>query len=471
MPTPMRFAESMEGSWHPVGPPASGDGVAGGPFGFDVAVELPRPVRPFGTVSGTLTGTIHGRGLAERARATGTIEISPVEHRRVRYILDFTGDDGTPLRFDGWKSIRWSHIASTWTTLPGTVTVASGPAAGTAVGTATAWFAWWDAPALAASVRLGTRRPVPAGADLADRRWDGRPGRLEVWYDTFTDPGSGTGFWLHHELVSPTEPGRPAEVHGWACAFPADGEPVVGRFGPERPGPGPAFDAGEVATADHATRRGTAGSLRWDLQVDGGGPTLWTFPSATWHRELLPGAQIVPRPAATYRGTVTVGDRTYELTGAPGAAARIYGHGNAERWGWLHADLGGGDVLEIVAAVSRRPGLDRLPPLPMVRLRLGGHDWPASPWAAPAFRARLDLPTWTVSGRWGRRRIRVTVTQPDERCVRMDYRDPDGATATCVNSERSDAHVLVERRVPGAWAVEGEWDLRGTAHAEIGTRP
>ena len=471
MATPMRFTEAMEGSWHPIGPgPAPGDGVPGGPLGFEVAVELPEPVRPLGTVHGTLVGTVHARGLAVRAPATGTIEISPLEHRRVRYVLDFVGDDGTPFRFDGWKSIRWRRVASTWTTLPGTITVAGGAAAGTAIGTATVWFAWRDAPSLVASVRLGPPRRQPGPAALAARRWDGRPGRLEVWYDTFTDPATGAGFWLHHEVVAPDDPGQPVQAHGWAAAFPPDGPPVWERFGPGAPGEGPGFEAGGVVSGETA-RTGEAGEITWDLEVAGGGPPLWTFPAATWRREVLPGAQIVPRPAARYRGTVTVGDHPYRLDGVPGATARIYGHGNAERWGWLHADLGDGDVLEIVAATPRRPGLDRLPPLPMVRLRLGGRDWPSSPWSALAFHARLGLPTWTVSGRWGRRRLQVTVTQPADRCVRVGYRDPDGATATCTNTERARARVLVERRTPTAWAVEGEWDLDGKAHAEIGSRP
>ena len=55
-------------------------------------------------------------------------------------------------------------------------------------------------------------------------RWRGQPGRLEVWYSTLTDPTTGTGFWLHTELVAPTS--GAAFLHGWAAAFPVDGPPV-----------------------------------------------------------------------------------------------------------------------------------------------------------------------------------------------------------------------------------------------------
>src|SRR5207245_181108 len=127
---------------------------------------------------------------------------------------------------------------------------------------------------------------------------------------------------------------------------------------------------------------------------------------------------------------------------ARGNLARIYGHGNAERWGWLHADLGGGDVLEVVAAAPRRRGALSLPPLPVARLRIDGQEWPRNPLAAAALgRVKLGLPEWRVSVRTRRHRLRVAVTIPAECAVSLLYTDPDGATATCTNSERASAQV------------------------------
>jgi hypothetical protein len=288
-----------------------------------------------------------------------------------------------------------------------------------------------------------------------DSRWRGQPGRLEVWYTTLTDPVTGTGFWLHTELVAPTG-GQPAHVHGWAAVFPPDATPVWRRFGPT-----PA--AGALPPSEQ---------LR---QTTTGGPALFTFPRWVWERELLPASQVVPAPVATYDGSFTAGDRVYALHGATGASARIYGHGSARRWGWLHADLGGGDVLELVAAVSTRPGLSALPPLTFLQLRVDGRDLPRNPLAtAPLLRARLGLPEWRVGGLVdvvGRRRISVRVQQDPERSVAVPYTDPDGATATCHNSEVASAQVRLDRWGRGGWAPERQWHLDGTAHAEIGLRP
>jgi len=325
--------------------------------------------------------------------------------------------------------------------------------------------------------------------DTFSARWDGRPARLEVFYATLSDPATGLGCWIHHELVAPTA-GAPY-AHGWAAVFRPETPPVLERFGPEPAGPArrAATDGGVLAggdgelarsgaaVIDRRGARGTAGRLGWDLRwedpgAEGAPPALFTFPAWAWQHHLLPAAQVVPVPAAAFAGTVTVGTQRTALSGAArGCVAHIFGHGNAQRWGWLHGDLGGGDILEVVSAVARRPGLRSLPPIAMVQLRLGGRDWPRDPIVtAPLFRTALGLPTWSVSGTIGRWRLRAEVTIPPDDSVRVQYTDPDGASATCTNSERADAEIVLERRTT-SWEVAARWDLRAGAHAEIGTRP
>lgn len=297
---------------------------------------------------------------------------------------------------------------------------------------------------------------------MRDVRWQGEPGRLEVWYSTVTDPATGTGFWFHTELVAGVD--GMAHVHGWAAVFERGAAPAWARWGPQAVRPG-------LTAPDELA--GAAGEMSWDLRrSEDGSPPVFTFPRWAWERAVLPAAQVVPSPTARYDGEVRVGPRTYVLADAPGASARIYGHGNAKRWAWLHADLGDGDVLELVAAVSRRPGLSRLPALPLLQLRVDGQDWPGDPMVtAPLFRARLGLPDWQVGGVVGRRRLQVRVHQPPGSTLAVGYVDPDGATATCHNCEVASAAVRLSRLTRGGWQVEREWALDGTAHAEVGRRP
>ncbi|MGI8336157.1 hypothetical protein ACRYCC_39965 [Actinomadura scrupuli] len=458
------------------------------PMRLELAADLPRVLTPRGDTEGPLTGRVRVPGFADDPEGTGLLRVAPIAGRQIRYRLDFGAADGRRLHLDGWKSVSYRRPVRSMTLLPATVTDADG----TVVGEATLRFhvrrdlarflASFRFPAPSGEPPAPAREPSGSSGEFSDpsggrgelphlrSRWRGQAGRLEVWYTTITDPATGTGVWLHHELVAPAG-GGPARALGWAAVFPPGGPPVFGRFGPDDRRPGPGFAAGDVeVTGDRLT--GAAGGLTWDLRRTGGGPTLYTFPRWAWERELLPAAQIVNAPAARFDGTVRFGDRVLELAGAPGGSARIYGHGNARRWAWLHADLGDGDVCEVVAAVSTRPGLDRLPPLPFVRLRVGGAEWPSGDPLLAALRMRADvrLPTWTVRGRIGDRRLRIEVTQRPEETVSVDYADPDGAPAVCHNSERSDAVITLQRRTGGHWAVEREWRLAGTAHAEVGFR-
>ena len=303
-------------------------------------------------------------------------------------------------------------------------------------------------------------------------RWRGRPGRLEVHYLTASDERTGTGLWIHHELVAPTV--GDAYAHGWAAVFPPDVPASYARFGPHpaTPDTGDMWFRSDDATMSASNARGHADGIDWDITWDAGDRPLWTFPRYVWQRQLLPAAQVVPTPSTRITGRLTVESFDGTQFDGVGAVAHIYGHGNAHRWVWLHADLAGGDVLEIVAATARRPGLRLLRPLPLVQLRVEGRDWPGDPLAsAPLMRTRISANSFDVSGVVGTHRLRVRATLPAERCVVVDYRDPDGSTATCTNSERADVVVETADLTARGWRQQRSWTLDGTGHAEIGSRP
>ncbi|TVT16612.1 hypothetical protein FNH05_36610, partial [Amycolatopsis rhizosphaerae] len=400
--------------------------MAGDGARLELDVDCPGVLHPLADVEAGLSGRVVLPGLADDRHATGTLHIAPVARKRIRYRLDFTASDGRRLHLDGWKSIRYLRPVHSMTTLPATVTDESGRVVREVL------------------LRFDLRRELGPmlrsfrlAGDALRPRWNGKPGRLEVWYTTLTDPVTGTGFWVHRELVAPSGGGSPY-LHGWAAVFPPDSPPRLARFGP-RPWPAPLeLNAGE------------AGPLSWELEPRGASRTLFTFPRWAWLTGLLPAAQVVPRPSLRFHGRIRCGEREFPLAGAPGATAHIYGHGNAQRWAWLHADLGNGDVAEVVAAVSTRPGMRRLPPLPFVRLRVDGRDLPGGDPLLAALlpgrlRAELGLPTWRVRGRAGGYRLAIEVTQPPEATVAVDYQDPDGSPAVCRNSERASARIAVER--------------------------
>ncbi|MFE3548627.1 hypothetical protein ACFXN2_08130 [Streptomyces kronopolitis] len=438
------------------------------PVRLDLEVRTDTVLLPWRTTRAQARGRLRVDGWEGATPVAGEMEISPLARRRIRYRLTFRRDGRTYL-LDGWKSPSPRRPLASMTVLPFTVHDEERREAGR--GTVRFSLSGALLPFLA-SFRFPAEDPGPA--QLAPR-WNGRPGRTEVWYTTLTDPSTGTGVWLHHEITAP-EDGSRAYAHGWVAVCPPGGPVDHARFGPEPVTPDAAGFRAADALAGPGRLRGSCGPYTWDLTEHQEGATLHTFPAWAWRRPLLPAAQIVPGGRARYTGTVRGPGTDLALSDAPGATGRIYGHGNARRWAWLHADLGGGDVLEVVAAVARRPGLDRLPPLVFLRLRRAGRDWPrrgtrtALGWGGLGrFRAEVGLPSWTVTGRAGPRRIRVTVDQPEERTLALEYTDPDGSRAVCRNSVTADARIVLERWW-GGWRPEAAWTLRGTAHAEVGER-
>jgi hypothetical protein len=113
------FHEIMEGSIERVGERFDR------PFRFEVDVSTPNMVARVAMCSAE--GFTSLDGLAKHAATTGRLELSPFVEHRIRYVLDFTGDDGKRYRFDGSKSIPLAlslrRYMRSWTTLPGEVTM------------------------------------------------------------------------------------------------------------------------------------------------------------------------------------------------------------------------------------------------------------------------------------------------------------------------------------------------------------
>ncbi|MEV3970394.1 hypothetical protein AB0K68_19945 [Streptomyces sp. NPDC050698] len=451
---------------------------------LDLRVDAPRVIRPCGSTTAVLSGRVRVGGWADDLHASGSMLIAPLSQGRIDYHVRFTGLDGHAYVLEGHKSPAWHSPLRSMTVLPIRVRSAGEPdgvVSSSVTGEGLLRFRLRSFPSFAASWRF------PAATDSAEALTAARRDRLNVWYSTFTDPDTGTGYWLHHELVRPVN-GTPY-TRGWAAVYPPDAHPVLDRFGPHdlpegtaspdgdsAPWQLPGFHSPSASATSHELR-GETERLAWDLQVTADAAPLYTFPRLAWKRRVLPAVHAVPQAQARYCGSVRLDGQPLPLANALGANARIAGRGNAHHWAWLHADLDDDTVLEVVTAVSGLPLLRLLPPLVFLRLRRAGRDWPRGDWRSSLgllgvgrFRGRPRLPTWTVRGRAGGRRIAVRVHLPEESRTAVGYTDPDGSRAICNNSERADVQVSLERRRGGRWRPEQVWDVRGTAHAEVGLR-
>ena len=137
------------------------------PFRFDLLVVFPTLLAGITDAPGRAEGTVRIDGLARDVPAAGTLVLSPLRKRRVRYTFDFDADDGRRYRFDGWKTIRGWRVRRSWTVLPGNVYDDGGQV----WATATLYFSFRrHFPGLMGSFRLRWVRPAERPAPVVIRR-------------------------------------------------------------------------------------------------------------------------------------------------------------------------------------------------------------------------------------------------------------------------------------------------------------
>ncbi len=113
-----KFDETMSGTYAPIGAPESAK-----PFAFSVRAHTESAARTLKTGTTYLQGTVRADGLAHSSAAEGTLVFS---RRRLRYELEFSGDDGERYRFEGEKRLRFPNLIRSMTLLQGDIVNGAG---------------------------------------------------------------------------------------------------------------------------------------------------------------------------------------------------------------------------------------------------------------------------------------------------------------------------------------------------------
>jgi hypothetical protein len=311
--------------------------------------------------------------------------------------------------------------------------------------------------------------------------WDGRPGRYEVWYLTFNDLPTRTGFWIRYTLAAPTA--GPPHARLWFAGFdaasPARGFALNQGFprealrlsaAPFEVGIGAAWLRHDGAQGE---LEGHGHHARWDLRWP---PSSWThrhLPDLVYRTSFADTRVLSPNPRIDLHGTVEMDGRRFELDGAPGGQTHLWGRRHADSWAWGRCSAfqqGGPALLEAVTVRVRRAGV-LMPALTLLTLYLDGEEL--------RFTRLRDLRR--TRGHFGGGRYAFAAEGSDARLegefscpaaqrVLAEYRDPDGAPRYCANTETGDLVLTVRRRAAGAAWDERRLVAHGTAHFEVGGR-
>jgi hypothetical protein len=249
-------------------------------------------------------------------------------------------------------------------------------------------------------------------------RWDGRPGRYEVWYLTVAGR-----FWIRYTLHVPTNADVDGEAALWfgdfmyvpavrKATFPLEALRTPRAGWPLELGPGRLTD-----TEAHGTVQG----ITWSLQFAAAERPFAYTPPLLSRLGAASTEVVVVKPALAISGVVEVDGERVELTSAPGQQAHVFGRRHADRWGWFHATVADGRWVEGLTAKTRG--------LPGVALHASERG--SANGLLRIFRTRAELEPG---------RVRVgpyLVEAPPEAFAGVTYRDPDGAEVYCYHTERA----------------------------------
>ena len=322
-------------------------------------------------------------------------------------------------------------------------------------------------------------------------QWDGDPGHYEVWYVTFTDPGTGVGFWIRYTMVAPLpETGVEATCSLWLMAMdPADPGRNVGQK--------VSFPASQMqATADPfelrigdavLSDRGMRGSLEqnggsseWDLSWESRLPAYGHVHPFLRRAKIAKTVLFLPHPELEVSGFVRVGERRIDVSGAGGGQAHLWGSKHATRWAWAHCnDFTGADgtprsgtFIDGVSVYVPRFGRQIGPNTPVVA-RIGGADlMSVGPLAVTRNPSDFGLDHWRFEARDGLRKVTGEVSARAADLVGVTYHDPDGELAYCYNTEVADMRLDLWERDGrrAAWRKVDSLTSERHAHFEYAQR-
>ena len=249
-------------------------------------------------------------------------------------------------------------------------------------------------------------------------RWDGRPGRYEVWYVTVAGR-----FWIRYSLRVPTDPDEEGEAPLWLAdftgtprarktTFPLEALRAARDGWPLELGPGLLGDTEASGEVDGA---------RWQLTFSAEQTPFAYTPPVMSRLGLASTEVVVVKPSLAISGVIELDGERHELDAAPGQQAHLFGRRHADRWGWLHATLPDGRWIEGLVA--------KVPHLPQIALHATERG--AVNGLASIVRTHAELdPGRVVVGPY-------LVEAPQEDFVGVTYTDPDGGEVFCYHTEKA----------------------------------
>ena len=306
----------------------------------------------------------------------------------------------------------------------------------------------------------------------------------DLYFVTFNDLESETGYWIRYTLYAPLRRLDRTYVEAWFTFF--DRRAPEANFG--------LYERFPLGALEHAAapfrlaigpneltngvcrgrREGSGHKARWDLRFEPQQVPFLHFPVSVYTTGQVVAALLMTHYDTRFSGTIDVDGRRIELKGAPGEQGHTWGPKHAHHWLWAHCthfeDSGAPAGLELLSVPAKKDATSK-EPAHFVSVQLDGrehrlmsvfdrskivNDWRPGLW-------RIEAEGETL-------RVVAEVRARLEDLAEGKYTDPDGEEFYCVACEVADldARVYLRENSGAEWRPARELRSRGTTHAEWG---
>lgn len=281
-------------------------------------------------------------------------------------------------------------------------------------------------------------------------------GHYESWFLRANHPTRKVAFWIRYTIFAPH--GRPQDAIGelWAIHF--DGERRLIRaaksevpirdcsFSPH----GLDVRIGGAMLQSGELRGSASGShcVRWTLAYREGGAPMVFLPERSYEARLPAAKALCTRPRIVFVGALEVDGESIAIDGWTGSENHNWGSRHTDSYAWGQV-VGFDDAPEafLECATARlRLGPFWSPPMTIVCLRFGGHDYRLNSGLQP-LRASATCTGFDWHFDSAQRGVRIhgrMHAAPDE-FVSLTYYNPPGGTHACLNSKLAACEVTLER--------------------------
>lgn len=279
-------------------------------------------------------------------------------------------------------------------------------------------------------------------------RWSGTGGHYESWFLRANHPRESKALWIRYTIFSPAD-GSPAQGELWAIWFDGD-RTVAAKTEHAIDVCSFARDRLEVriadATLDARRARGSCagpGTLRWRLEILGGGPPLLLLDERLYDRRLPRAKTVIGGPLVRLRGTIEVDGETIAIDDWLGSRNHNWGSRHTDRYAW--AQVAGFEdrddaILECITAKLRFGPL-WTPWLTVAVLRLGDRTVKFNALRRSMASSQVEGLTYRFAIGNGSERLVVEIEGDRASFVALRYRNPPGGVKICLNTKIARAKV------------------------------